>query len=113
MVASPFAVGYYADGLSSPESCQTSDGTIHAITVNRYYHSHDNGVTWPAESEMIIYRVETENQTRQKRSMQDAWAEMGNIRRVCRTPTLCRMETFWSHTMRARMWTTPVFIGRA
>jgi len=48
MVASPFAVGYYADVFSSPESCQTSDGTIHAITVNRYYHSHDNGVTWDA-----------------------------------------------------------------
>ena len=41
--------------------------------------SEDNGRTWPDTSETILYQAETESQTEGKKSMQDAWAEMGKF----------------------------------
>lgn len=39
--------------------------------------SRDSGETWPAETEMTLYSSGTKNQTWNKHSMEDAWAEMG------------------------------------
>ncbi len=41
--------------------------------------SSDNGKRYPDNTEIIIYRAETKAQTWNKRSMQDAWAEMGKF----------------------------------
>ena len=41
--------------------------------------SRDGGRTWPAESEMIIFQPEAASQTQQKKTMQDAWAEMARF----------------------------------
>jgi hypothetical protein len=43
------------------------------ITVRR---SEDNGVTWPDEDVVVVYDSGGASQTREKASMQDAWAEM-------------------------------------
>jgi hypothetical protein len=38
--------------------------------------SGDGGRTWPADTERVIHNRALESQTREKRSMQDAWSEM-------------------------------------
>jgi hypothetical protein len=38
--------------------------------------SHDGGRSWPAKSEIIVHQRSAATQTIEKRSMQDAWAEM-------------------------------------
>jgi hypothetical protein len=41
--------------------------------------SADGGRTWPDDSEIVIARSSQERQTREKRNMQDAWAEMADF----------------------------------
>jgi len=41
--------------------------------------SEDGGSTWIQNSELIIYGSQTETQTWDKRTMQDAWSEMGKF----------------------------------
>lgn len=41
--------------------------------------SRDGGRTWPAATELTLYRAELPPQTVGKTSMQDAWAEMGRF----------------------------------
>lgn len=43
------------------------------ITVRR---SEDNGTTWPDKNVLVVYDSAGTSQTREKHSMQDAWAEM-------------------------------------
>ncbi len=43
------------------------------ITLRR---SADDGTTWPYENVLVVYDSEGATQTREKSSMQDAWAEM-------------------------------------
>lgn len=38
--------------------------------------SSDNGRTWPKKTETVIFRPPTVNQTRNKKTMSDAWSEM-------------------------------------
>ena len=38
--------------------------------------SEDGGRTWQQNTELTIYDFQTENQTWNKRTMQDAWSEM-------------------------------------
>ena len=63
-----------------------SDGRVAMVYVDRIGPptikmriSSDNGRTWPHETETIIYQVEVGAQTWEKKSMQDAWAEMGKF----------------------------------
>lgn len=44
------------------------------ITVRK---SEDKGISWPDEDVVVVYDSEATTQTREKSSMQDAWAEMG------------------------------------
>lgn len=48
-----------------------------AAPIIKLRTSNDQGRTWPVETERIIHQREAHSQTRRKRSMQDAWAEMG------------------------------------
>jgi hypothetical protein len=41
--------------------------------------SSDNGRTWPLETELVLYEAKLPSQTWDKKSMQDAWAEMGKF----------------------------------
>jgi len=41
--------------------------------------SSDNGRTWPERTEKILFRPPAINQTRNKKSMRDAWSEMGKF----------------------------------
>ena len=41
--------------------------------------SSDQGRTWPKETELVVYRNQAATQTRRKKTMQDAWAEMGDF----------------------------------
>lgn len=41
--------------------------------------SSDGGRTWAEETETIIHQIEIKSQTRKKKTMQDAWAEMGKF----------------------------------
>ena len=53
------------------------DRTANSIIKLRV--SEDNGITWPDTSEIILYNAETESQTWNKKTMEDAWAEMGKF----------------------------------
>ena len=52
---------------------RTSTPTIKARTSN------DGGRTWPTETEMMLSQPEAVSQTQQKKTMQDAWAEMARF----------------------------------
>jgi hypothetical protein len=43
----------------------------------RLRSSGDGGRTWAADSDTTVFRLGAASQTREKGSMQDAWAEMG------------------------------------
>jgi hypothetical protein len=65
---------------------QLSDGRLAMVYVDRTSEpiikmrtSSDNGKSWPAETEMVIYRQALDSQTVRKNSMQDAWSEMGKF----------------------------------
>jgi hypothetical protein len=49
--------------------------------------SEDDGQTWPAHSEKILFRLGGKGQTKTKGSMQDAWEEMGRF--SLGLPTTC------------------------
>lgn len=60
------------------------DGRIGMVYVDRTTSpvikmraSDDGGRTWPAETEVVIHEATLDSQTWKKKSMQDAWAEMG------------------------------------
>ncbi len=62
------------------------DGTMGLVYVDRsgapqikMRVSCDQGRTWSRESEIVLERSRLASQTRQKRSMQDAWAEMADF----------------------------------
>ncbi len=62
------------------------DGRIAMVYVDRtnlpiikVRTSSDGGRTWSEETETVIYQPEVESQTWKKKSMQDAWAEMGKF----------------------------------
>ncbi|MBI4025498.1 MAG: hypothetical protein HY360_10995 [Verrucomicrobia bacterium] len=41
--------------------------------------SSDGGRSWPKETEMVLYEAKLPTQTWDKKSMQDAWSEMGKF----------------------------------
>ncbi len=41
--------------------------------------SSDGGRTWPSETERVLYELKLPSQTWDKKTMQDAWAEMGKF----------------------------------
>ena len=60
------------------------DGRLAMIYVDRTHEpkiacrtSSDNGKSWPASTETVIYAGGSESQTWEKTGMNDAWAEMG------------------------------------
>lgn len=62
------------------------DGSIGMVFVERTAEpvikmriGKDNGRTWSDDTEVIIYKIDTSSQTWQKKSMQDAWAEMSEF----------------------------------
>ncbi len=62
------------------------DGRVAMVYVDRtdvptikVRASGDGGRTWPEATEVVIDRAVVERQTRDKRVMQDAWAEMGEF----------------------------------
>jgi hypothetical protein len=62
------------------------DGTLGMVYVDRtaapvikMRASRDGGRTWPDNSEVVIHEASVPSQTWNKRSMQDAWAEMGKF----------------------------------
>lgn len=64
----------------------TPDGEIAMVYVDRtgepivkVRKSADGGITWPEETEIILYQATSKSQTWRKQSMQDAWAEMGQF----------------------------------
>lgn len=62
------------------------DGRIAMVYVDREAAptiklrvSADNGLSWPEETEEVLYELQRNTQTEQKGSMQDAWSEMGKF----------------------------------
>jgi hypothetical protein len=50
-----------------------------SVPVIKIRTSADGGKTWPAETELLVSEPQTKSQTDNKKSMQDAWAEMGKF----------------------------------
>jgi hypothetical protein len=63
-----------------------TDGTIGLVYVDRsgapqirMRASKDGGRTWPEESQIVLAQPALATQTREKHTMQDAWAEMADF----------------------------------